>query len=69
MQTECILQQECQYLNIKAQTETSYRQYSVLIWMQGTHECIIHANPAIEWGDLATLARGMHVRKSLVSYP
>ena len=24
------------------------------------------ANPASEWGDLATLARGKHVRKSLV---
>ena len=24
------------------------------------------ANPASEWGDLVTLARGMHVRKSLV---
>ena len=27
------------------------------------------ANPASEWGDLATLARGMHLRKSLVSHP
>ena len=27
------------------------------------------ANPAIEWGDLATLAREMHVRKSLVNNP
>ena len=27
------------------------------------------ANPASEWEDLATLAREMHVRKSLVSYP
>ena len=26
------------------------------------------ANPASEWGDLATLAREMHVRKSLISY-
>ena len=34
-------QQECQYLNIKEQTATSYRLYSGLIWMQGTHEGIV----------------------------
>ena len=33
--------EKCQYLNIKEQTATSYRSHSGLIWMQGTHECII----------------------------
>ena len=28
-----------------------------------------HANSVTEWGDLATLARGMHMWKSLVGYP
>ena len=27
------------------------------------------ANIASEWGDVATLARRMHLRKSLISYP
>ena len=37
----------------------------------GQHGCKVHvsANPASEWGDLVTLARGMIVHKSLVSYP
>ena len=34
-------QQECLYLNINEQTASSYRPHSGLIWMQGTHECII----------------------------
>ena len=28
-----------------------------------------HANNVSKWGDLTTLAREMHMRKSLVSYP
>ena len=33
--------QECHNLNIKEQSATSYRPHSVLIYMQGTRECII----------------------------
>ena len=42
-----------------------------LTWMQGTHECIVQGrvNLPSEWEDFATLAREMHVHKSLVSYP
>ena len=42
MQLRYILsQQECQYLNIKERTVTSYRPNCGLLCMQGTRECII----------------------------
>ena len=34
-------QQEGHYLNIKEQSETSYRLHSWLMYMQGTCECVI----------------------------
>ena len=70
MQTRCIFLIRVSVLEHQ-RIDCDYRPHSGLIWMQGTRECVLRDLQTLQLngGDLATLAREMHVRKSLVSYP
>ena len=67
MQTGEFFQQDCHYLNIQEQTVTSYRLYSRFIYKQVYDRK--RAINASKWGQPRTLARRMHVPKSLVNIP
>ena len=71
MQIRCILSTRVSVLEDQ-RTVCDWLQAAQWISMDSRYTRLYYtarANPASEWRDLATLARGMHVCKSLISYP